>query len=67
MANIIKCKACGDVIESKHRHDFRTCKCGEVSVDGGNDYQRILWTAKKPLEECVEFVSSPEHGPSSQP
>ena len=38
--NQIKCAHCGDVIESIHRHDFRTCKCGTVSVDGGHDYLR---------------------------
>jgi len=36
--NRAKCKKCGDVIESKYRHDFVTCTCGAISVDGGNDY-----------------------------
>lgn len=36
--NTAKCKVCGDVIESKHRHDFVSCSCGEISVDGGKDY-----------------------------
>lgn len=36
--NKAKCKVCGDVIESKHRHDFVRCSCGEISVDGGKDY-----------------------------
>ena len=38
--NKIKCNKCGDVIESKHRHDFKFCKCGAVAVDGGHDYLR---------------------------
>ena len=38
--NSIKCKLCGDVIESKHRHDFVECKCGACAVDGGHDYLR---------------------------
>ena len=38
--NAIKCNHCGDVIESKHRHDFKECKCGTVFVDGGLDYSR---------------------------
>lgn len=38
--NRVKCKKCGDIIESKYRHDFVTCKCGAVSVDGGKDYLR---------------------------
>jgi hypothetical protein len=36
--NIAKCLLCGDIIESKHRHDYVTCKCGNLSVDGGQDY-----------------------------
>lgn len=36
--NIAKCLLCGDIIESKHRHDYVTCKCGNLSVDGGKDY-----------------------------
>jgi hypothetical protein len=35
-----KCKKCRDVIESKYRHDFVSCKCGAISVDGGKDYFR---------------------------
>ena len=38
--NAIKCNACGDVIESTYRHDFKSCFCGRVSVDGGLDYLR---------------------------
>ena len=38
--NAVKCNACNEVIESKHRHDFVTCKCGKISVDGGLDYAK---------------------------
>ena len=37
----IKCKKCGDIIWSKHRHDMAWCKCGSVAVDGGSDYVKI--------------------------
>ncbi|MCX4358007.1 MAG: hypothetical protein OSJ43_17610 [Oscillospiraceae bacterium] len=36
--NCIKCNLCGDIIVSEDRHDFKSCKCGAVTVDGGNDY-----------------------------
>ena len=39
--NAIKCNHCGEVIESKHTHDFRECKCGTVYVDGGLSYCRV--------------------------
>jgi hypothetical protein len=38
--NAAKCKKCNDKIESTHVHDFVTCKCGAISVDGGRDYLR---------------------------
>ena len=38
--NAVQCISCGDFIVSKHRHDFVTCTCGTISVDGGQDYLR---------------------------
>ncbi len=38
--NKIKCKKCGDEIESKSVHDFKSCRCGAVAVDGGHNYLR---------------------------
>jgi len=35
LVNKIRCKKCGEVIESADRHDFKFCKCGAVAVDGG--------------------------------
>lgn len=28
ISNMIKCKKCGDVIESKALHDYVACRCG---------------------------------------
>lgn len=36
MKNRAKCKKCESVIESFHNLDYVTCKCGEISVDGGD-------------------------------
>lgn len=38
VTNKAQCLSCGDIIESTFRHDFRTCSCGKVSVDGGKSY-----------------------------
>lgn len=38
--NAIRCKICGDIIESKSVHDFKYCSCGKCAVDGGHDYLR---------------------------
>lgn len=40
IVNKITCKKCGDVIESTYTHDYKTCKCGAVAVDGGHSYLR---------------------------
>lgn len=42
MRNRAKCKLCQEIIESFHHYDFVSCKCGEISIDGGNDYHRAL-------------------------
>lgn len=39
--NMIRCKKCGDIIESKSVHDFQMCSCGSCYVDGGHEYIRI--------------------------
>lgn len=38
--NAVRCRHCDTVIESRHRHDYVTCPCGRVSVDGGLVYLR---------------------------
>lgn len=36
--NSAKCLKCDDVLVSKYRHDYNSCRCGNLSVDGGLDY-----------------------------
>lgn len=38
--NSVQCLLCNDTIESTHRHDFKSCKCGAIYTDGGRDYIR---------------------------
>jgi len=38
--NRARCTKCNDVIESKYRHDFVSCKCKTIFVDGGKCYWR---------------------------
>lgn len=52
--NMVKCKKCGDIIESTYRHDFVTCSCGEVSVDGGHAYLRRCFKDDDSYEELSE-------------
>lgn len=52
----IKCKHCGDIIYSRARHDFRSCSCGKVVIDGGFDYKRILAEKSSDFEELPLVV-----------
>lgn len=50
--NIIKCKNCGEVIESTSVHDFKFCSCGNCAVDGGHAYlKRSYKNSKDDFEE----------------
>lgn len=40
LVNAVKCLKCGDTIRSNHRHDYKTCSCGNAMVDGGSWYAR---------------------------
>jgi len=53
--NAIRCKHCGDVIESRSVHDFKSCSCGACTVDGGLEYLRRC--AKNSMEEDYEDIS----------
>ena len=54
--NKIRCKRCGDIIESKTVHDFKFCKCGAVAVDGGKEYlRRCFINTEDDYEELSEY------------
>jgi hypothetical protein len=38
--NMARCDVCNTVVMSSSVHDFRTCPCGKLSVDGGREYIR---------------------------
>jgi hypothetical protein len=48
--NKLKCKKCGDVIESKYGHDYKYCKCGSIFIDGGLEYGRYGWPSGDPKD-----------------
>lgn len=45
----------GEIIFSRHRHDYRTSSDGSVFVDGGRDYTRTN-TSKKVLVKVIDGV-----------
>jgi len=40
LINRAYCRNCHDEIESKSTHDFQSCSCKRIFVDGGKDYLR---------------------------
>ncbi len=51
LVNKIQCKKCKDIIESKHVHDFKWCKCRSIAVDGGLEYLRRIGN----FEDIIEL------------
>jgi hypothetical protein len=43
----IRCLACKEIVVSLNRHDQRSCGCGSVAIDGGQDDVPI-WIRGKP-------------------
>lgn len=58
--NAICCNICGDEIESKHVHNFVTCKCGASSVDGGQEYLRRVYKEEGCFTELSVFEAEAE-------
>lgn len=57
--NKIKCRKCGDIIESIDVHDFKWCSCGAVAVDGGREYLRRVGN-KEDFEELSHSIKLAE-------
>jgi len=50
-----RCKVCEQTLESKHRHDFAVCACGN-GLDGGDECTRIVGRkgSTKCELECID-------------
>lgn len=48
----MKCLSCLEIVESKFIHDFKSCKCGKVSVDGGITAGNRVLGHPKDMEDC---------------
>ena len=55
--NRLKCRKCGEIIESKYRWDFQWCKCKSIYVDGGHDLKTLHSDTKNaPLEIVAKLI-----------
>jgi hypothetical protein len=53
--NMAQCLCCDCIVESKHRHDYQTCVCGNLSVDGGKDYLKRNFINYSKVKDLSEF------------
>ena len=54
------CGKCYGIMESKHRHDFVRCACGESFLDGGDDYFRAGGYTVPVEDDYEEYVMTSE-------
>lgn len=64
LRNSAICNHCKDEIESKHCHDYVSCKCGRIAVDGGKDYTRRAFQADGDYTDTSVYA---EEGSDPQP
>lgn len=64
--NAVRCKLCGDEIESTRCHEFVQCRCGACAVDGGHVYLRRLARSKDCYEELSVETDDLPFGPQTK-
>ncbi len=57
--NRARCKKCFTVIESVHRHQFISCPCGAIFVDGGRSYKRVGYNQAEDFEDLSVWQDAP--------
>ncbi len=53
--NAARCLDCGNLLYSQTRHDFKTCECGNLSVDGGSAYTRRGFRDTARIQEITSW------------
>jgi hypothetical protein len=56
----LTCKKCKYTIFSRARHDYRVCKCGACSIDGGFDYCKVSGHVKNFLWSAIDIKVTEE-------
>lgn len=67
LRNRVRCKRCGEIIESVNYWDINFCRCGRVAVEGGKRYLgRIAIFSNEDYEELSEFEDGENPLPSPE-
>jgi hypothetical protein len=53
----IYCKKCMDTIESRTEHDFKTCSCGSIGIDGGTSEDNRILGDSRDIESRSMYVA----------
>jgi hypothetical protein len=61
--NAVVCLICDDEVRSRNKHDFRTCRCGNVSVDGGSFHARRHYKTGAYAERTIYYRDAQKSGP----
>jgi hypothetical protein len=59
-SNAAKCLQCEEVVRSTNRHDFRSCSCGTLTVDGGSWYAKRIGDPAKWEDMSIMFDDAKE-------
>lgn len=46
-----KCAKCGDIVEVSHLKEYKTCKCGAISLDYGDEYYSRMGGAPEDFDK----------------
>lgn len=55
------CEGCNIVVFSRATHDFRSCKCKLIAIDGGRDYTRYIGSIDMMHILVLELPSHIQH------
>jgi len=51
--NAIRCPRCKEIIYSRTVHDYHSCHCGAVTIDGGLEYCHCGWIESVPMPKVI--------------
>ncbi len=60
--NGAECLECDYFIRSRNQHDYVTCKCGGVSVDGGSWYAKRSFKDSSKFKDVIVYYNDVETG-----